>query len=64
MFRINERGCILVLGVNGWHQWRIKLGDLVALDWQVFSPEQQLQMRELAQRAAAESEDPGEQHTS
>jgi hypothetical protein len=63
MIVMNTNQAVFKIGKNGPHTWAAKFGDLVALDWQVFSPEQMAQMRaaqaELdAQRAAAEHEAP------
>jgi hypothetical protein len=55
MIVMNERQHVFKIGKNGPHGWCPKYGDLVALDWAVFSPEQMAQMRAAADEAAQES---------
>lgn len=54
MIVMNERQHILKIGKNGPHGWCPKYGDIIALDWQAFSPEQMAQMRAAAAQADAE----------
>lgn len=55
MVVMNDRQAIFKVGRNGPHTWQPKFGDLVALDWQAFSPEQMIQMRAAADQAEQQS---------
>ena len=48
MIAMNDRQAIFKIGRNGPHHWAPKFGDLVALDWAPFSPEQMAQLRAAA----------------
>jgi hypothetical protein len=54
MLVMNTRQRILKIGRNGPHGWQPSYGDVVALDWAPFSPEQMAQMRAAAAQADAE----------
>lgn len=51
---VTARGQVMKLGRNGPHTWAPMLSDLIAMDWQIFSPEQMKQAAELAAAAAGE----------
>lgn len=55
MIVMNDRQAIFKIGRNGPHHWGPKFGDLVALDWMPFSPEQMAQMRAAAEQPDQES---------
>jgi hypothetical protein len=55
MIVMNERQHIFKIGRRGPHGWQAKYGDIVALDWMPFSPEQMAQMRAAADEAAQEN---------
>lgn len=55
MIVMNARLQLLKIGKNGPHGWCPTFADLVAMDWQAFSPEQMAQMRAAASSAAEQS---------
>lgn len=54
MIVMNDRQAIFKIGRNGPHHWQPKFGDIVALDWAPFSPEQVAQLRAAAVEAGEE----------
>jgi hypothetical protein len=53
MLCLSNQLSVLRMGKSGPYKWVPMFSDLVSTDWQVFSPEQMLEMRERARAVAA-----------